>query len=100
MPSYQHVFTPAAADEYEQAYLWYKAKSIVAGDRLLLEAEQTIEKICTTPTRYRNTYKSLREVSLKKFPYSIIYLLDKPKATVVIVAFFHHKRNPRKKYRP
>jgi plasmid stabilization system protein ParE len=95
---YKHIFDLKAADEYEEAYLWYKQRSEVAADKLIIEVEEAIKRICANPDRYRNTYKNLRETALKKFSYSIIYLPDHTKRLVVIISLFHHKRNPQRKY--
>jgi plasmid stabilization system protein ParE len=97
--SYRHLFNLRAADEYEDAFLWYQQRSDTAADRLIIEVEETIKKICSDPYRYRNSYKKLRETPLKIFPYSIIFLVDEPTKVVVIISLFHHKRNPKKKYR-
>ena len=96
---YKHIFDPEAADQYEEAYNWYKERSDIAGDKLIIEVEEAIKKICANPFRYRNTYKNLRETSLKKYPYNIIYLPDEAKKLVVITSLYHHRRNPKKKYK-
>lgn len=96
---YKHIFDPKAANEYANAYEWYKEKSEIAGDRLIVEVEETIKKICADPYRYRNTYKKIRETSLKKFPYSVVYLPDDANRLIIITSLFHHKRNPKTKYR-
>jgi plasmid stabilization system protein ParE len=55
--------------------------------------------ICDDPLRYRSTYKKLRETSLKKYPYSIVYFVDEKEQLVVIASVYHHKRDPRRKYK-
>ena len=95
---YKHIFNPKAADEYENAFFWYQQRSDTAGDRLIIEVEETIKRVCADPYRYRNTYKKMRETSLKIFPYSIVFFIDKPSEVIVIISLFHHKRNPKKKY--
>jgi plasmid stabilization system protein ParE len=96
---YKYVFDSVAAEEYEAAFLWYQNQSEISGDRLIIEVQEAIDKICDDPYRYRNNYKSIRETALKKFPYSIAYLIDEAKKQIVIISLFHHRRNPRKKYR-
>lgn len=96
---YKHLFDPVAADEYVNAYDWYAERSHVAADGLLIAIEETIQLICENPTRYRNTYKKLREVSLKKYPYSIVYYTDEGNKLIIITSVYHHRRNPAKKYR-
>ena len=75
--AYQYIFDPIAADEYEEAFKWYEQRSIVAADNLILTVQEAIIAIYTDPHGYRNTYKKLRELNLKKYPYTLIYLLMK-----------------------
>ncbi len=95
---YKYIFDPKAAGDYEKAYLWYQQRSEMAAGRLIIEVEEAIKRICADPYRYRNAYKKLRESSLKKFPYTLIFLVDDMKVLIVITSLFHHKRNPKKKY--
>lgn len=84
--------------EYEEAFKWYNERSELAADNLILAFQQTIEAICNDPFRFRNNYKTYRELSLKKYPYSIVYFIDEENQNILIISFFHHKRNPSKKY--
>lgn len=97
--SYIHIYRPVALAQYEEAVLWYRDQSEVAAENLIAEIEHQIKVICSDPFRYRNTYKHFRETSLKKFPYCIVYLVDEDARTVIISSVYHHKRNPKKKYR-
>jgi len=96
---YQYIFDPVAADEYEEAFKWYEQRSEIAADNLLLAVKEVLTAVCSNPHRYKNTYADLREIALKKYPYNIIYYTDDAKKTVVITSFYHHKRNPKDKYR-
>jgi mRNA-degrading endonuclease RelE of RelBE toxin-antitoxin system len=57
-----------------------------------------LKRICSAPTLYKITYKKYREASLKKFPYSLVYLINEKAKTILITSIYHHKRNPRRKY--
>ena len=95
---YLHIFDPIAAEEYEDAFKWYEERSSITADNLLLAVENAIYAICANPYRYRNTYKKLREVTVKKYPFNLIYFIDENKKMVTIVSLYHHKRNPKAKY--
>lgn len=97
--SYVYLFDEAAAKEYEDAFEWYQQRSEVAADILIIEVEKTIRAVCEDPYRYRKSHKNLHEISLKKYPYCLIYLIDEAKKVVTIISLFHHKRNPKNKYR-
>jgi plasmid stabilization system protein ParE len=96
--SYQYTFDPIAADEYEDAFNWYEQKSIIAADNFILAVQEAITAICANPYRYRNIYKKLRELNLKKYPYNLIYFIDDHKQLITIISLYHHKRNPKGKY--
>jgi plasmid stabilization system protein ParE len=96
---YRHLYDPIALMEYKDAVSWYAAGSEKAANNLIKEVKEKIKVICNDPLRYRNTYKKFRETSLKKYPYSIVYLIDESAATVIIISVYHHKRNPKGKYR-
>lgn len=72
--TYSHIFDPEAAEEYEDAYKWYEEKSFFAADNLLLAVKNAIDAVCINPYRYRNTYKNLREITIKNI-LSIWYIL-------------------------
>jgi plasmid stabilization system protein ParE len=96
---YKYIYDPVALSEYRDAVLWYDDRSGVVAERFILAIKERIKDICTNPLRYRNTYTHFRETSLKKYPYSIVYFVDEPLKTVVITSVYHHKRDPRRKYK-
>ena len=97
--AYSYLFDPIASKEYEEAFKWYEKKSYLAADNFIIRVQEAITAICTDPYRYRNGYKNLRELPLKKYPHQVIYYVDDVHSIVVIVSIFHQKRDPKKKYR-
>lgn len=96
--SYHYFFHEAAQEEYEDAVSWYLDKSKKAVQDFTAEVDNTLQLICENPTRWRNEYKDYFELSLKKFPYTIIYSIDTERKLINVLTFFHQKRNPKKKY--
>jgi plasmid stabilization system protein ParE len=96
--AYKYIFDPIAADEYEISFKWYEKKSIVAADGFILAVQDAITAVCANPDRYRNTHKKLREITLKKYPFNLIYYIDESKKLIVVTSLYHHKRNPKGKY--
>jgi plasmid stabilization system protein ParE len=96
--SYRYIFDPVALNEYKEAISWYLERSELAAEGLVKEANEKITTICKDPFRFRNTYKDFREISLKKYPYYIVYLIDEVKKIVIVSSVYHHKRSPKKKY--
>ena len=95
---YQYLFGPRAAEEYESAFQWYEERSVIAADNLIISVQDAINDICTHPYSYRNTYKNLREATLKKYPFNLVYYIDEKKKLIIIISVYHHKRNPKDKY--
>lgn len=96
---YRYAYSPDGLEEFKNGIRWYLAYSEKACDRFIEEVKKRIESICEQPSRYRNTYKFFRETSLKKFPYTIVYFVDEEKQSIIITSVFHHRRNPKKKFR-
>lgn len=97
--SYQHIFTPIAFQEYSDAANWYLQHSAKAAANFIKEVKSRIQLICADPYRYRNNYKNFYEISLRKFPFYVIYFVDEEKKLVVIASVYHHKRATRRKYK-
>lgn len=81
-----------------EAFLRYEERSTIAADGFNEAIQNAIIAICTSPNRFRNTYKNFREISLKKYPYNLIYYVNEGNELVVIISIYHHKRNPEGKY--
>jgi len=96
--AYSYILDPLAANEYEEAFGWYEEKSAAAADGFIIAIQDAILVACNAPTRYRNTHKNLRELNLKKYPFSLIYYVDEVKETIIVISIYHYKRNPRRKY--
>lgn len=96
--SYQYVYTPVAFQEYSDAVNWYMQHSSKAAVIFTKEVKNRIQLICTDPYRYRNNYKNFYEVSVRKFPFYIIYFIEDQKQLIVIASVYHHKRRTKRKY--
>ena len=92
-------FEPKASDEYESAFKWYEERSIVAADNFIVLVQKAIDSICDYPYSDRITYKNLGEISLKRYPYNLIFQIDEAKKVIIVFSLFHQKRNPKSKYK-
>ena len=80
--------------DLQEAYQWYEQQKTGLGESFLDELEHTISLIEQNPF-YASLYNdNCRSASLKKFPYSLIYLADESKAEVYITAITHQHRRP------
>ncbi len=96
---YNYIIHPIAQQEYETSIEWYAERSEQATKKFILNIEKAIEAICLHPHQFRNEYKIFYELGVKKYPFSIIYIIDDNDKIVIITSIFHHKRNPKKKYK-
>jgi len=97
--SYRYYYDPVALNEYKDAISWYIERSELAAEGFVKEVKDKIAVICNDPFRFRNTYRNYYEISLKKYPYYIVYLVDEARKNIIISSVYHHKRSPQKKYR-
>lgn len=94
---YAIAYLPNALEDYEQTIVWYSKHSISATENFIAEVRKKIEAIKINPAQFKNKYKNYYETSLEKFPFDIVYIIEQER--VVIVSIYHHKRNPKRKYR-
>lgn len=94
---YSVAYLPKALEDYEKSAVWYSEQSISTAESFIVAIQQRIEGIKTDPTQFRNKYRNYYETSLKKFPFYIVYIIDRKQ--VLIIGIYHKKRNPKGKYR-
>ena len=96
---YSIVYRPVASQEYLDAIKWYEDRSLSAAERFIKAVDEKLDNISSSPTQYKSLFKNYHEVSLSIYPYTIVYFIEQELQRVVIVAIYHQKRKPLKKYR-
>lgn len=87
------IISDAAAQEIEDAALWYRAISLKLEDELIRELDYGFEYIAYYPDGFKAIYKNVRGIILPKYPYTLYYrIVDE---YIEVISFFHHKRNPK-----
>lgn len=89
---YELIIRSCAESEISDAALWYEKQRKGLGSEFLQSIDAALESIQRAPNLYTNIYKNVRRALIKRFPYSIFYILENGK--IVIIAAFHEKRNP------
>ena len=97
--NYSIKYQERAIIEYESAMERYRQHSERAAINFEIAVKEKIDLLKSDPGSYKKTYKQFHEVSLRKYPFCIIFLIDEQMRHVIISFIFHHKRNPRLKYR-
>lgn len=97
--TYSYILNIHAQQEYEQSLEWYGERSTNAAEQFVQAIDNALQLICDSPYRWRNKYKNFREINLRKYPFTIIYTIEEDKSIVAIFSIYHHKRNPKRKYK-
>lgn len=83
----------AAESEMADAIAWYEEKETGLGKAFRETIEFTIASIQINPSAYPVVQGSkVRRALTKRFPYSIIFLVEKD--LILITSVFHTSRNP------
>jgi len=86
-------FLTPAQWEVNDAVQWYNDQRVGLGMEFLDELDSTVRRVATFPESYPEIEQGLRRCLFSRFPYGLIYGIDK--GTIVIVAVAHLHREPR-----
>ena len=92
MPRASLAFHPEAADEYAAAFLWYDERGAGLAAAFVGEIGRALRLIRETPDRWPRYGARHRRILVRRFPYSLIYLLAPERIWIVAVA--HTSRKP------
>lgn len=85
-------FHPDIFYEVSSAYDWYEVRSSGLGEQFLTELEHAYNLIVITPLYWAKFSGKYRKYLLKRFPFGVIYRIDKSK--IYVVAVMHLSRKP------
>ncbi|NOQ36484.1 MAG: type II toxin-antitoxin system RelE/ParE family toxin [Methylococcaceae bacterium] len=88
------VYKTRAKEDVKAAFNWYEQQKTGLGYDFLDNLEDSIIKIQHNPLLYPKTHKNLRRTLLKRFPYSLYYLLEDN--IIYIFSVFDNRQNPEK----
>ena len=97
--TYRYVLLDVAQKDYEESLLQYTERSYQAAENFVKAVDYALGLICESPERLRNRFEDFYELNLQKYPFDIIYTFDEVAHLVVVHAVYHHKRDPKKKYK-
>lgn len=81
--------------EIIEAYLYYEEKRTGLGEEFLEHLDTYFDRITANPKHFPQKRKPYREAFIKRFPFLIIYEIEKKK--VVVYSVFNTWQNPEKK---
>ena len=86
------IFHPAIVLEIKASYEWYQNQAEGLGEDFLHELESAYRTIAAFPDTWPKFKKDYRRFLLGKFPFSVIYRINKN--TIFVVAVMHNSRKP------
>lgn len=85
-------YAPEVADDLADARDWYESRSSGLGEDFLLMAYAAFSELSEFPEQYAKVYSHYRRALLRRFPYSVYYLIAQD--TVTVYGVFHSSRDP------
>lgn len=86
------VFKRLAAAEIAEAFAWYDQDHIGQGAAFLAELERVQRFIQLNPRLYPRVEGEIHRANLRRFPYSLFYVIDGE--TINVLSCFHQHRDP------
>jgi hypothetical protein len=84
-------FLDIAEIELDEAIRWYDAQAPGLGDAFLVEVLSAIHRITLYPAAWHPLDDGVRRCRLTRFPYGLIYTVDKSDILVLAVAHLHRQ---------
>ena len=94
--AYNIITSRRARNEIQNATDYYALNSNDAPIGFITELNNTYETLETNPF-FSVKYNDVRALKLKRFPYSLYFVINEKNRTVRVLSCFHNKRSPRKR---
>lgn len=91
--NYELVVTPSAKRDIAEARYYYA--QFGKADHFLAVVEDAFELISQRPLMFPVAYEHVRRALVRRFPFSIFFVLDDHRA--VVLAVHHRRRDPAKR---
>ncbi|MEK6806194.1 MAG: type II toxin-antitoxin system RelE/ParE family toxin [Pseudomonadota bacterium] len=86
------IFLPPARQELNEAIAFYESKSSGLGISLSEEVEAYVQKLDQFPLTGQRLRGPLRRMLLSRFPYQLIYRIER--SQLIVLALAHQKQKP------
>lgn len=81
-----------ARAEIEEAFEWYRARSVTAAADFLGAVDDAMSQLNADPERFHVVHGRLRRLLLRRFPYAVYFKLFS--RTISVVGVIHGHRHP------
>ena len=78
--------------DIDEQYTAYEDKRVGLGHDFVLCIEEALDKLIRNPLIYRKFHQDLRRISVRRFPYRVMYFVDGQK--IIVTAVFHVRKDP------
>lgn len=78
--------------DIKSAFEYYEKQRRGLGHDFILCVEDGLSKIERKPLHYKIIYKKLRRITIRRFPYRILFIVQNNQ--VIVTAVFHARKNP------
>ena len=83
--SYQLRSTPATDADVEDAFHWYESELAGLGRQFLDELRASYDSVQSGPLKYQTLRWDIRRALLRRFPYSVYFVVEGSSITVLAV---------------
>lgn len=88
-------YTGRAKDDIELAFVWYERQRRGLGFEFLDCIENAVKSVTENPKMYKLTYSNFRGCVIRRFPFSIFYLIENTE--IIVHSVFDNRKDPKKK---
>jgi toxin ParE1/3/4 len=92
-PMYQLSIRPEAQADLDDAVQWYEDHAPGKADELITEVKVKLQALSVTPEIHMVLRFGVRRSNLNKFPYSLVYRVNKAAMLVEVLAFVHFRQS-------
>ena len=85
-------FHPDAADEFEEAVVYYEDCQTGLGKQLSQEIDAAIQLILAFPNAWTTLENEIKRILIRRFPFGLLYILRNDE--IYILAVMNLNRNP------
>ncbi len=90
---YQLIIRPEAQEDMDHATQYYENRVPGKGAELIDEVKGKLKGLQSTPEMHQQLEFGVRRSNLKRFPYSLVYLVNNDLELVEILAFVHFRQS-------
>jgi plasmid stabilization system protein ParE len=85
--------TAAAEADIRDAHQWYKRRADKLGEQFKRSLDACFGRVAENPHSYPVVYSETRRALIRRFPYSVFYIVEL--SEIVVIGVLHTRRDPK-----